>query len=75
MANKIRNIKKGVNLAERRKREATGERASDRVCSGSGEGGGRRGGGDERESEMAGRERSLEQEIGGMLPSLTGSRR
>lgn len=70
---KICDIKKGVNFAAERKGEATGERASDRIY-------GRRGeerkerGGSGRESEMAGRERSLEQEIGGMLPSLTGSR-
>lgn len=62
---KIRDIKKGVNFSGRTKKR------SDRrepVTAFKGDGGG-------RESEMAGRECSLEQEIGGMLPSLTGSRR
>lgn len=66
--NKIRDIKERHELSGRTKKRSD-RREPVTAFRGDGRGGSR------RESEMAGQERSLEQEIGGMLPSLSGSRR
>lgn len=68
VVNKIRDIKERHELSGRTKKRSD-RREPVTAFRGDGRGGSR------RESEMAGQERSLEQEIGGMLPSLSGSRR